>query len=79
MSEEIMVVCKRIRESIDSFIEDPELIEDHDDAEDLLVVLGMADAYVLGAISLTKKAEAHIRSSEKVLTDLLDDSDEEEE
>lgn len=79
MKDEIMLVCERVRDSIEEFAENPDLIMEHDDAEDLLVALGLADAFTHGAVTLSKKAEELIRTSEKVLVALLDEDGEDEE
>jgi hypothetical protein len=69
----------------DQFEENEELFEAivaSDNAEDLLIAIGMALAFSEGAITLNKVGESHLQSSlealKKILNDFEDDDNDEE-
>ena len=66
MSQSITKVCKQLIEIKDQFEENEELVEaifDNDNAEDLLIAIGMAVAYTEGAITLNNIGESHLKTS----------------
>ncbi len=66
MSLSISTVCDQLIEIKDQFEENEELLEaitGSDNAEDLLVAIGMAIAYTEGAITLNKIGESHLKTS----------------
>jgi chaperonin cofactor prefoldin len=66
MSSSISKVCDQLVEIKDQFEENEELVEaitGSDNAEDLLIAIGMAIAYTEGAITLNKKGESHLKAS----------------
>ena len=70
MSASLSDVCERLIEIKDQFEENEELVEAivaSDNAEDLLVAIGMAIAYSENAITLNKTGEAHLKSALKAL------------
>jgi len=70
MSTALSNVCERLIEIKDQFEENEELVEAivaSDNAEDLLVAIGMAIAYSENAITLNKTGEAHLKSALKAL------------
>ena len=84
MSSSIAKVCEQLIEIKDQFEENEELIEaitGSDNAEDLLIAIGMAIAYSEGAITLNKKGEGHLQTSLEELSQIaeeFDDIDEED-
>ncbi len=84
MSAAISKVCEELIEIKDQFEENDELVEaitGSDNAEDLLVAIGMAIAYTEGAITLNKKGENHLRASLEEISQIaeeFDDFDEED-
>jgi hypothetical protein len=58
-------------------------LQEAENAEEILIAMGMADAFLAGAISLNQIGEKHIRDSLLEISDLLseysDDDDEENE
>jgi hypothetical protein len=84
MSSSIAKVCEQLIEIKDQFEENEELVEaitGSDNAEDLLIAIGMAIAYSEGAITLNKKGESHLQISLEELSQIaeeFDDIDEEE-
>jgi hypothetical protein len=66
VSLSISTVCDQLIEIKDQFEENEELLEaitGSDNAEDLLVAIGMAIAYTEGAITLNKIGESHLKTS----------------
>ena len=66
MSSSIAKVCEQLIEIKDQFEENEELVEaitGSDNAEDLLIAIGMAIAYSEGAITLNKEGESHLQTS----------------
>jgi pyruvate/2-oxoacid:ferredoxin oxidoreductase alpha subunit len=84
MSSSIAKVCEQLIEIKDQFEENEELVEaitGSDNAEDLLIAIGMAIAYSEGAITLNKKGEGHLQTSLEELSQIaeeFDDIDEED-
>ena len=82
MSSSISDVCDELIEIKDQLEDNEELLEailGSDNAEDLLVALGMAAAFVEEAITLNKKGEAHLKASLKELQGLSENIDEDDE
>ena len=66
MSQSISRVCEQLVEISEQFEENEELVEaivGNDNAEDLLVAIGMAIAFTEGAITLNKIGENHLKVS----------------
>ena len=85
MSSSISKVCEQLIEIKDQFEENEELFEAivaSDNAEDLLIAIGMALAFSEGAITLNKVGESHLQSSlealKKISNDFEDEDDDEE-
>jgi hypothetical protein len=84
MSSSIAKVCEQLIEIKDQFEENEELVEaitGSDNAEDLLIAIGMAIAYTEVAITLNKKGENHLKISlEEIrkIAEEFDNIDEEE-
>lgn len=60
----------------DQFLENDEILQavlEHDDSEELLIALGMADALSAGVITLNKTGEKRLKSTLKELEQLLGD------
>ncbi len=85
MSLSISMVCDQLIEIKDQFEENEELVEaitGSDNAEDLIVAIGMAIAYTEGAITLNKTGESHLKTSLKEINQIAEefgDIDEEDE
>ena len=85
MSASLSDVCERLIEIKDQFEENDELIEAivaSDNAEDLLIAIGMAIAYTEGAITLNKTGESHLKKSLEEINQIAEefgDIDEEDE
>jgi hypothetical protein len=66
VSQSISRVCEQLVEISEQFEENEELVEaivGNDNAEDLLVAIGMAIAFTEGAITLNKIGENHLKVS----------------
>jgi hypothetical protein len=66
MSSSISKVCDQLVEIKDQFEENEELVEaitGSDNAEDLLIAIGMAVAFTEGAITLNEIGENHLKVS----------------
>ncbi len=66
MGSSISKVCDQLVEISEQFEENEELVEaivGNDNAEDLLVAIGMAIAFTEGAITLNKIGENHLKTS----------------
>lgn len=85
MSESLSDVCERLIEIKDQFEDNEELVEAivvSDNAEDLLIAIGMAIAYTEGAITLNKTGESHLKTSLEEINQIAEefgDIDEEDE
>lgn len=85
MSASLSDVCDRLIEIKDQFEENEELVEAivaSDNAEDLLIAIGMAIAYTEGAITLNKTGESHLKTSLEEINQIAEefgDIDEEDE
>lgn len=84
MSSPISDICDQLIEIKDQFEENEELVEAilaRDNAEDLLIAVGMALAFSEGAITLNKKGESHLKTSLEEINQIAEefgDNDEEE-
>ena len=82
MSALVSKSCERLIEIYDQFDENIELVEAilaSDNAEDLLIAIGMALAYSEGAITINKIGENHLKAAAIELTDIaqeFEDGDE---
>jgi hypothetical protein len=66
MSSSVSKVCDQLVEIKDQFEENEELVEaitGSDNAEDLLIAIGMAVAFTEGAITLNEIGENHLKVS----------------
>lgn len=85
MSSSISKVCDQLVEIKDQFEENEELLEaitGSDNAEDLLIAIGMAIAYTEGAITVNKIGESHLKTSLEEINQIAEefsDIDEEDE
>jgi hypothetical protein len=78
MGSTISKVCDQLVEIKDQFEENEELLEaitGSDNAEDLLIAIGMAIAYTEGAIALNKKGESHLKASLEEINQITEDFD----
>ena len=76
MSSSISNVCVELVAIKDQFEDNEELVEaitGSDNAEDLLVAIGMAIAYTEGAITLNKKGESHLRASLEEINQIVEE------
>lgn len=76
MNSSISNVCQQLIEIKDQFEENEELLEAivaSDNAEDLLIAIGMALAFSEGAITLNKVGESHLESSLKALKEISEE------
>lgn len=81
MSSSISKVCEQLIEIKDQFEENEELFEAivaSDNAEDLLIAIGMALAFSEGAITLNKVGESHLESSLEVLKKISNEFEDDE-
>lgn len=76
MSSSIEDVVETLIGFKDQFLENDEILQavlEHDDSEELLIALGMADALSAGVITLNKTGEKRLKSTLKELEQLLED------
>jgi molybdopterin-guanine dinucleotide biosynthesis protein A len=76
MSSSIEDVTESLIGIKDQFLENDEILQavlEHEDSEELLIVLGMADALSAGVITLNKTGEKRLKSTLKELEQLLED------
>lgn len=76
MSSSIEDVTESLIGIKDQFLENEEILQavlEHDDSEELLIALGMADALYAGVITLNKTGEKRLKSTLKELEQLLGD------
>lgn len=87
MSSTISKVCEQLVAIKEQFEENEELVEaitGSDNAEDLLIAIGMAIAYTEGAITLNKTGESHLKTSLEEINQIaeefsgIDEEDEDE-
>ena len=87
MSQSITKVCEQLIEIKDQFEENEDLVEavfGNDNAEDLLIAIGMAVAYTEGAITLNNTGESHLKTALEELNQIseefaeTDDEDDDE-
>ena len=82
MSALVSKSCERLIDIYDQFDENDELVEAilaRDDAEELLIAIGMALAYSEGAITINKIGESHLKAAVIELTEIaqeFEDGDE---
>ena len=76
MSQSITKVCEQLIEIKDQFEENEDLVEavfSNENAEDLLIAIGMAVAYTEGAITLNNTGESHLKTSLKELNQIAEE------
>lgn len=76
MSASVSKACETLMEIKDQFEENEELVEAilaRDNAEDLLIAVGMAIAYSEAAITLKKTGESHLKTMAKELTEIAEE------
>ena len=76
MSQSISKVCEQLIEIKDQFEENEDLVEaifGKDNAEDLLIAIGMAIAYTEGAITLNNIGENHLKTSLEELNQIAEE------
>jgi len=87
VSQSITKVCEQLIEIKDQFEENEDLVEavfGNDNAEDLLIAIGMAVAYTEGAITLNNTGESHLKTALEELNQIseefaeTDDEDDDE-
>ena len=81
MSSAVSKVCEQLIEIKDQFEENEELLDAivaSDNAEDLLIAIGMALAFSEGAITLNKIGESHLESSLEALKKISNEFEDDE-
>jgi len=76
VSQSITKVCEQLIEIKDQFEENEDLVEavfGNDNAEDLLIAIGMAVAYTEGAITLNKIGENHLKTALEELNQIAEE------
>ena len=76
MSSTVSKVCEQLIEIKDQFEENEDLVEAifaKDNAEDLLIAIGMALAYIEGAITLNNIGESHLKTSLEELIQIAEE------
>jgi hypothetical protein len=76
MSAALSKACETLIEIKDQFEENQELVDAvlaSDNAEDLLIAIGMAIAYTEEAITLNETGESHIKVAAKQLTEIAEE------
>jgi len=79
VSQSITKVCEQLIEIKDQFEENEDLVEavfGNDNAEDLLIAIGMAVAYTEGAITLNNTGENHLKTALEELNQISEEFDE---
>jgi molybdopterin-guanine dinucleotide biosynthesis protein A len=74
-------VVERLIEVSKKFEYNPDLLDiviEHDDGEDLLVAIGMAQAFSNKVITLNDKGEKHLKKSLETLEEIMQDFEDEE-
>jgi len=69
-------VCEQLIEIKDQFEENEDLVEavfGNDNAEDLLIAIGMAVAYTEGAVTLNDIGESHLKTSLEELNQIAEE------
>ena len=86
MSEDIKVTAQKLKDLTSALSENSDAmdaLQEAENAEELLIAMGMADAFLAGAITLNQIGAKHIQDSLLEISDLLseysDDDDEENE
>jgi hypothetical protein len=84
MSEDIKVTAQKLKDLTSALSENSDAmdaLQEAENAEELLIAMGMADAFLAGAITLNQIGEKHIQDSLLAVSDLLSeysDDDEDE-
>lgn len=76
MSQSITKVCEQLIEIKDQFEENEDLVEavfGNDNAEDLLIAIGMAVAYTEGAITLNDTGESNLKTALEELNQIAEE------
>ena len=76
MSSTVSKICEQLIEIKDQFEENEDLVEvifAKDNAEDLLIAIGMALAYTEGAITLNNIGESHLKTSLEELNQIAEE------
>jgi hypothetical protein len=76
MSAALSKACETLIEIKDQFEENQELVDAvlaSDNAEDLLIAIGMAIAYTEEAITLNEIGESHLKAAAKQLTEIAEE------
>jgi len=76
VSQSITKVCEQLIELKDQFEENEDLVEavfGNDNAEDLLIAIGMAVAYTEGAITLNNTGESHLKTALEELNQISEE------
>ena len=76
MSSTVSKICEQLIEIKDQFEENEDLVEvifAKDNAEDLLIAIGMALAYTEGAITLNNIGENHLKTSLEELNQIAEE------
>jgi len=76
VSQSITKVCEQLIEIKDQFEENEDLVEavfGNDNAEDLLIAIGMAVAYTEGAITLNNTGESHLKTALEELNQISEE------
>ena len=71
--EDVMESLIGIKDQIPENEEILQAVLEHDDSEELLIALGMADALSAGVINLNKTGEKRLKSALRELEKLLED------
>jgi pyruvate/2-oxoacid:ferredoxin oxidoreductase alpha subunit len=74
-------VVERLIEISNKFEDNSDLLDaviEHDDGEDLLVAIGMAQAYSNEVITLNDKGKKHLKKSLEVLEEIMQDFEDED-
>jgi molybdopterin-guanine dinucleotide biosynthesis protein A len=74
-------VVERLIEVSKKFEYNPDLLDvviEHDDGEDLLVAIGMAQAFSNKAITLNDHGEKHLKKSLETLEEIMQDFEDED-
>jgi len=76
VSQSITKVCEQLIEIKDQFEENEDLVEavfGNDNAEDLLIAIGMAVAYTEGAITLNDTGESNLKTALEELNQIAEE------
>jgi len=76
VSQSITKVCEQLIEIKDQFEENEDLVEavfSNENAEDLLIAIGMAVAYTEGAITLNDTGESNLKTALEELNQIAEE------